>query len=764
MKRDKLLLILILLLAFGLRVWGLGDRNLWWDEGFSSWIAQQPTLQLIERTASDVHPPLYYLLLHLWQGATGGNEFALRFLSVAAGVLGVAFLYKLAAALGDRRAGWLAGFFLAISPFAVVWSQEMRMYTWAALWTTLGLWAAWGLWQTSRWRYWVVYVLACVAALWTLYLTVTLLVITNVAFLAAWQHRRWNRSLLLRWIAAQVAVVALFVPWLLFMVPRAYFGWFAAESFSPVFFLQLYATTLAAGVSENLERFLLPTLAVMAILVAVTIPLWRRSRGGDQRAGLVMLLAGLILPAALVYLGALPFDLFYSVRLAPRYFFPLAVCFYSLLALGLAAEAQRRRWLVAAATGIVTVTALLGLIGVQSGHVRRDLYDSLTGMLQAYRQPGDAVVLHSDKDWPVFAAQYDESWTGVPNAWRVDADSAAGLLEPIWEASEGIWLVMTPEAAQTDPQAQVRGWLETHALAARTWDYGDNTLGFYARTAQRQEKLNETGPAFAVPPKAAMVPPADDPLDAAWLPLRRYASGDTIHLALFWRAPPDGDLRVILHGPVEREIAVAPADLPDTGGRQQVDVHLTSDLPPGRYQVAVQTAGGQEQPVGSLALIRPPTVRGASAGEIDHPLDLRLGPSIRLVGYDLAQQDVASGESLDLTLYWQTDKPLTARYKVFTHLLGEIYNASAGNFIWGQVDSEPAGGQAPTTAWTPGEIVADRYTIPVAVDAPSGQYTLEIGLYGLVNGERLTVVAADDQPLGDAVKLSTVTVRPVGVD
>ena len=292
------------------------------------------------------------------------------------------------------------------------------------------------------------------------------------------------------------------------MLPRAYFGWNAAESFSPLFFLQLYATTLAAGVSENLERFLLPALAVMAILVVVTVPLWRRSRGAAQRAGLVMLLAGLVLPAALVYLGALPFDLFYSVRLAPRYFFPLAVCFYSLLALGLAAQVERRRWLAAAATGVVTVTALLGLVSVQTGHVRRDLYDSLTATLQAWQQPGDAVVLHSDKDWPVFAAQYPDPWIGVPNAWLVDEASADGLLAPIWQAADGVWLVMTPEAAQTDPQAQVRGWLEEHALATRSWDYGDNTLAFYARTAQRADSLDATGPAFAVPPRAVTIPPA----------------------------------------------------------------------------------------------------------------------------------------------------------------------------------------------------------------------------------------------------------------
>lgn len=764
LRRAKAPLVPILLLAFGLRVWGLGDRNLWWDEGFSAWIAQQPVAQLAARTAQDVHPPLYYLLLHGWQTAIGPNDFALRYLSVIAGLLSVAFIYQLARALGDRRAGWLAALFLAISPFAITWSQEMRMYTGAALWTTAGLWAAWQLWQSGRWRYWAVYVLAGAAALWTLYLAASLLLIANIGFLAAWWSRRRDRRLIIQWISAQAAVVALFLPWLAFMLPRAYFGWNAAESFSPLFFLQLYATTLAAGVSENLERYLLPTLLVMAILLAVTVPLWRNSRAGNRRAGLVMLLAGLILPAALVYLGALPFDLFYSVRLAPRYFFPLAVCFYTLLGLGLAAQAERRRWLAAALTGLVAATAILGLASVQGGHLRRDLYDSLVVALQAERQPGDALLLHSDKDWPVFAAQYPGPWTGVPNAWRMDAASTAGLLGPIWDAADGVWLVTTPEAAQTDPQALVRGWLEARALATRAWDYGDNTLAFYARTPQRRDLLDRAGPAFVLPSRAVSIPPADDPLDAAWLPLHRYALGDTVHLSLFWQAAPDDSLQILLRGPVERSFPVAPARLSASGGRQQVDLHLLPDLPPGRYQVAVQPAAGQPFDIGSLALIRPRSSPDASAEEIAHPLDLRLGPAIRLAGYDLAQDSLAAGDALVMTLYWQTDQPLAARYKVFTHLLGQVFNAGTGNFIWGQVDSEPVGGEAPTTAWTPGEIIADRYTIAVAADAPPGQYTLEIGLYGLVNGQRLPVSTAGGQPLGDTVNLGVITVQPAGPD
>jgi hypothetical protein len=90
--------------------------------------------------------------------------------------------------------------------------------------------------------------------------------------------------------------------------------------------------------------------------------------------------------------------------------------------------------------------------------------------------------------------------------------------------------------------------------------------------------------------------------------------------------------------------------------------------------------------------------------------------------------------------------------------VGEVWNAANGNFIWGQVDREPLDGQAPTTTWAPGAIIADRYAIPVAADAPPGVYRLAAGLYGLVDGARLPVYHLDGAAQGDAVQLGTVNV------
>jgi hypothetical protein len=52
----------------------------------------------------------------------------------------------------------------------------------------------------------------------------------------------------------------------------------------------------------------------------------------------------------------------------------------------------------------------------------------------------------------------------------------------------------------------------------------------------------------------------------------------------------------------------------------------------------------------------------------------------------------------------------------------------------------------PTTCWRPGEFVTDPYDIPLDSDTPPGDYILEVGMYYLPTGERLSVVASPGHP------------------
>jgi mannosyltransferase len=117
-----LLPILILLLAAGLRFHQLDAQSFWNDEGNSARLSERSLDLIIEGTASDIHPPLYYLMLRGWRELVGESEFGLRSLSAFAGVLVVAGVMGLGAVIGKRlsvngkRLTVVAGLVTAVSP------------------------------------------------------------------------------------------------------------------------------------------------------------------------------------------------------------------------------------------------------------------------------------------------------------------------------------------------------------------------------------------------------------------------------------------------------------------------------------------------------------------------------------------------------------------------------------------------------------------------------------------------------------------------
>ncbi|MGB4872356.1 MAG: hypothetical protein WBP47_20040 [Candidatus Promineifilaceae bacterium] len=90
------LVVVLLWLAMGLRFHNLGAQSFWNDEGNSARLSERTIQLIIEGTASDIHPPLYYLLLRGWRELFGDSEFGLRSLSAFAGLLVVPLAMALA--------------------------------------------------------------------------------------------------------------------------------------------------------------------------------------------------------------------------------------------------------------------------------------------------------------------------------------------------------------------------------------------------------------------------------------------------------------------------------------------------------------------------------------------------------------------------------------------------------------------------------------------------------------------------------------------
>ncbi len=112
-----ILLASLVLIGTFLRVYQLGTQSLWDDEAFSVWISKLSVPQMVQITAADVHPPLYYYLLHYWTIIFGTSESALRLVSVLFGVLAIPMIYVVGRQLFNEEAGLLGALILALSSF-----------------------------------------------------------------------------------------------------------------------------------------------------------------------------------------------------------------------------------------------------------------------------------------------------------------------------------------------------------------------------------------------------------------------------------------------------------------------------------------------------------------------------------------------------------------------------------------------------------------------------------------------------------------------
>jgi hypothetical protein len=129
--------------AIGAVVTGLVFRfvaagPLWLDEAQSVAIARRPLPQLFSLLRHDGSPPLYYLLLHWWIDVFGTGTFAVRALSGVLAVVALPLVFALASRLVDRALGLVAVFVLAVSPFAIRYATEARMYSLVLVLVALG--------------------------------------------------------------------------------------------------------------------------------------------------------------------------------------------------------------------------------------------------------------------------------------------------------------------------------------------------------------------------------------------------------------------------------------------------------------------------------------------------------------------------------------------------------------------------------------------------------------------------------------------------
>jgi hypothetical protein len=202
-----------------LRLFFLGSKSIWLDEAFSITMSQKSLidmLQMIVRT--DIHPPLYYLLLKLWM-VFGQGASHVRLLSTLFSIAAIPAVYRLGSTLyRNHRAGLIAAVILAISPFQVWYAQEARMYAMLTFFVLLSAYFLFRALQNGDLGAWIGYIIATTLALYTD--NGAIWYVLTISFFYLVSTKRFPNRFL-GWALSNAGVGLLYFPWLPFFFLQA---------------------------------------------------------------------------------------------------------------------------------------------------------------------------------------------------------------------------------------------------------------------------------------------------------------------------------------------------------------------------------------------------------------------------------------------------------------------------------------------------------------------------------------------------------------
>jgi hypothetical protein len=368
--RQTWAFILVGLLAVGLRLHHLGTESVWLDEATSIETAHDPLWKIPQDAAEDVHPPLYYLMLHGWVQAWGDSERAVRSLSVVYSLGTLVALVVFARRWLDDRTAVVVGLLSAVSPLEIAFAQEARMYALLTLLAVISTDAFLRLLSSGSKRAGVLYVVATAAMLYT-HAYAAFVIAGQVVWFAGVLIATPDRRVWLwrAFLGLGLTAVA-FLPWLSSLLAQV-------RGVEQAFWIPPNAT-IAGALAAQSGSVILAWVLVPFVLAALVRP----PRGRRVAA----LLAAIVLA---VIGGPWLLSRLSSPIFLPKYTIACSPAFLLLAARGLAGVSQR----TVRTALVVAVVGLTGLpLRTYFGAPHKDDWRRVATGVEAQARAGDLVI------------------------------------------------------------------------------------------------------------------------------------------------------------------------------------------------------------------------------------------------------------------------------------------------------------------------------------------------------------------------------------
>lgn len=593
-RRFQVGILLIILLAFGLRLAAIDRQDIWGDEAFSIWLSRQPLPQVVAGGA-DTHPPLYPFLLYLWLRLAGSSPLAVRTLSALIGTLTVAAVYLLGCRVSppsfcgsgrSRGGGELSALLAAVSPVLVYYSQETRMYGLVTLLAVISVYLAVRFGQAGErnWRdgLWA-YIFTTLAAVYTHYYAFFVLLAENLVVVPSLFRR--CRPALRRWLVAQGIVILAYIPWIVvqsgFLSGKAS-ARFAEWNLSTAWRI-LCDTLIAFSAGLSVRPAVAQGIAILfliAVLTSLLAMLLPSTEGRGSERGLIV--AYLLVPLFLTWAVNPIMPFFYA-----RYLLLIAPAFYLLAAWGVSAWGRLWPPLSLGGTALLLAGSAWGLHGYYTDDAYlKGRYGQMMAYVQAHAQPGDALILANQLQRPLFEYYRPDGLEayffpryGIP----LEDPCTTAELESIAARHGRLWLVRFGNPAEYDPEGTLTRWLATHGSKAYFGGWVDADLSLYVMVPAA------VGQAIQHPLRLDLGDQVR--LLGYALNSERLAPGETLLLTLYWQAlvPMDKRYTVFTHLLDKNSQIQAQVDSEPQGGGLPTDRWTVGQVVQDNYALTVST-------------------------------------------------------------------------------------------------------------------------------------------------------------------------------
>ena len=195
----------------------VNGKVIWFDEAFSLQLAKLSVSDVIKYTASDVHPPLYYLILRAFVKGFGESIVLCHIVSIIPFIAMLIVVGDLFARKFSYKEAFIAVIVVAGAPNVMSFALEIRMYSMAMLTVLLSFLTAYAIVEsgTGTKKQWILFAVANAVAAYLHYFAgaavIVISIITICMLLIFCDDRKDN---FVWWIISSVVTVVLYLPWL----------------------------------------------------------------------------------------------------------------------------------------------------------------------------------------------------------------------------------------------------------------------------------------------------------------------------------------------------------------------------------------------------------------------------------------------------------------------------------------------------------------------------------------------------------------------